>query len=101
MRDKIEVFEKSSVYNTICLEGYCTATKSQTRPSSQTKVHIYEMYWADRIKLGTGFVSILGGLYQLFFRLGSLGQLSVDLMRAEHQVISKSHKFSDFFNIWA
>jgi hypothetical protein len=101
MRDKIEVFKKNSVYNTICLEGQCTVPAPLLDGMKQTQVHIYEMYWADRIRLGTGFASIFGGLYQLFFRLGSLGQLTVDLMRAEHQVISKSHKFSDFFNIWA
>jgi hypothetical protein len=101
MRDKIETFEKTSVYDTICLEGQCTFTESQSQLVSKTQVHIYEMYWADRIRLGTGFFSLSRGLYQLFFRLGNLGLQSVDLMRAEHQVRSRYHKFGDFLNIWA
>src|SRR5581483_11445324 len=37
------------------------------------KVHVYEMYWADLSRLGTGITSILSELYQLLFHLTSLG----------------------------
>ena len=37
------------------------------------KVHVYEMYWADLSRLGTGFTSIFTELYQLLFHLTSVG----------------------------
>jgi hypothetical protein len=103
MRDQIEVFEtpKPSNYDTICLEGQCTFTEPQAGTTSQVQVHIYEMHWADLSRLGSGFIRIFGEFYQLLFHLGSLGRQSVDLMRAEHQTISKGRKFGDLFNVWA
>jgi hypothetical protein len=45
----------------------------------RTKVDIYEMYWADLSRLGSGLLRIAGELYQLFFHLSSLGRNTVDL----------------------
>jgi hypothetical protein len=101
MRDQIENFAATSVYESICLEGQCTVTEPHAQATTQTQVHIYEMYWADLSRLGTGFIRIFGEFYQLLFHLGSLGRQSVDLMRAEHQVLSSDQKFGDLFNIWA
>jgi hypothetical protein len=104
MRDQIEAYETSSVYDSICLEGACTVFDPTTQTSIPTQVHVYEMYWADLSRLGTGFIRIFGELYQLLFHLGSLGRQSVDLMRAEHQVMSHRQfddQFGDWFNIWA
>jgi hypothetical protein len=101
IRDQVLEFKKLSVYDSVCLEGECTVPGPLNQEMNQTQVHIYEMYWADLSRLGTGFIRIFGELYQLLFHLGSLGRQSVDLMRAEHQVISKQRKFRDWLNIWA
>jgi hypothetical protein len=101
MRDQIEAYKHSSIYDSICLEGRCTTIDPYTNVKTKVQVDIYEMYWADLSRLGSGFVRIFGELYQLLFHLGSLGCQSVDLMRAEHQVISKEQKFGNGFNIWA
>ncbi len=101
MRDQIEAYKHRSTYDSICLEGQCTTIDPHTNVKTKVQVDIYEMYWADLSRLGSGFVRIFGELYQLLFHLGSLGRQSVDLMRAEHQVISKEQKFGNGFNIWA
>jgi hypothetical protein len=95
-RDQIEAYQTQSVYDSICLEGHCGAD-----PDAQTQVHIYEMYWADLSRLGSGFVRIFGELYQLLFHLSSLGRQSIDLVRAEHQVMLKDQSLGNLFNIWA
>jgi hypothetical protein len=101
IRDQIDEYRKQSVYDSICLEGSRTATDPASGVQTQTQVHVYEMYWADLSRLGTGFIRIFGELYQLLFHLGSLGRQSVDLMRAEHQTLSTQIGFSDVLNIWA
>jgi hypothetical protein len=103
MRDQIEVFEKPTPpnYDTVCFEGQCTFRDPTTHATCQTQVHVYEMYWADLSRLGSGFIKIFGEFYQLLFHLGSLGRQSVDLMQAEHQSISVNPKFGNWFNIWA
>ena len=47
--------------------------------SGHTKVDVYEMYWADLSRLGSGLMRIAGELYQLFFHLSSLGRNTIDL----------------------
>ena len=37
------------------------------------KIRVYEMYWADLSRLGTGFSSIFSEVYQLLFHLTSVG----------------------------
>ncbi|MCU1259543.1 MAG: hypothetical protein JWO80_2428 [Bryobacterales bacterium] len=41
--------------------------------NAEQLVHIYEMYWADLSRLGTGFTQIFGELYQVMFHLSSVG----------------------------
>ncbi|MEM8719837.1 MAG: hypothetical protein AAGE84_11075 [Cyanobacteria bacterium P01_G01_bin.39] len=67
--------DKSTVYDTVRLEG------EYNDGESQKKVHIYEMYWADLSRLGTGFIRIFGELYQLLFHLSSIGRQLIDLAR--------------------
>jgi hypothetical protein len=89
IRDQIEQYTTQSVYESICLEGERnSATKSPAR------VDVYEMYWGDLSRLGSGFVRIFGEFYQLLFHLGSLGRQSIDLARAENQNLDGG------FNIW-
>jgi hypothetical protein len=103
IRDQIDEYKKQSVYESVCLEGarLTTNLKGDVQNQTQTQVHIYEMYWADLSRLGSGFVRIFGELYQLLFHLGSLGRQSVDLMRAEHQGVATQSGRSDLLNIWA
>lgn len=101
IRDQIDEYQKQSVYDSICLEGARATINPKGEVKIQTQVHIYEMYWADLSRLGSGFIRIFGELYQLLFHLGSLGRQSVDLMRIEHQVVSTQPGRSDWFNIWA
>ncbi|WP_404788143.1 hypothetical protein [Altericista sp. CCNU0014] len=101
IRDQIDEYQKKSVYDSICLEGYRIDAHQTSPEKSPTQVHIYEMYWADLSRLGSGFVRIFGELYQLLFHLGSLGRQSVDLLRAEHQEVQKHPAFGNWLNIWA
>jgi hypothetical protein len=101
IRDQIEAYKTQTVYDSICLKGQCTFTEPHTQTTTQVQVHVYEMYWADLSRLGSGFIRIFGEFYQLLFHLGSLGRQSVDLMRAEHQEISSQKKFRDLLSIWA
>ncbi len=92
MRDQVSQYEKRSVYETIRLEGQCGSG------DDKIQVDIYEMYWADLSRLGTGFVRIFGEFYQLLFHLSSLGRLSVDLARVENQDIGSLQSVR---NLWA
>jgi hypothetical protein len=83
MRDQVSAYKQQSVYDSICLEGQISDAEDPTLPPTQ--VHIYEMYWADLSRLGSGFIRIFGELYQLLFHLGSLGRQSIDLTRVENQ----------------
>ena len=70
-----------STYETVRLEG--SRLGRDNKP--QLDVHVYEMYWADLSRLGTGFIRIVGEFYQLLFHLSSLGREAVDLARIEYQ----------------
>jgi hypothetical protein len=93
MRDQVSAYKQKSVYESICLEGEVRNAEDPTLPPTQ--VHVYEMYWADLSRLGSGFVRIFGELYQLLFHLGSLGRQSIDLTRIENQNTDTA------INIWA
>jgi hypothetical protein len=81
MLDKLWQFRQPAVaYDSICLQG------TRHDGSSSIDVDIYEMYWADLSRLGSGFVRIFGEFYQLLFHLISLGRQSVDYACLEHRV---------------
>jgi hypothetical protein len=69
-----------STYETVRLEGSRLGQGNEPQPD----VHIYEMYWADLSRLGTGIFRILGEFYQLLFHLSSLGVHAVDSAYQEH-----------------
>jgi hypothetical protein len=58
------------VYTTSRLEGRRLAQDGK----DEADVHIYEMYWADLSRLGTGLLGMLGATYQLFVHLPNLGR---------------------------
>jgi len=51
---------------------------SLRRRADDRAVDIYEMYWADLSRLGTGGLRVLSSLYQLFFHLSTLAADVVD-----------------------
>lgn len=70
-----------SIYETVRLAGSRLGPKNQP----QSDVHIYEMYWADLSRLGTGILRILGEFYQLLFHLSSLGVHAVNSAYEEYK----------------
>ena len=51
---------------------------SLRRRADERAVDLYELYWADLSRLGTGGIKALSSLYQLFFHLGTLSADIVD-----------------------
>lgn len=72
---RYDVSLDSPSYESICLSAERVGGGTQPR----TKVDVYEMFWADLSRLGSGLWRIAGELYQLFFHLSSLGRNTVDL----------------------
>jgi hypothetical protein len=68
------VSRKKSGYDTICIKGQV----------ENKEVHLYEMYWADLSRLGTGFLQFFSEFYQILFHLSSLGRQSIDMAALEH-----------------
>ena len=66
-------------YETVRLEGH---RLHDGEPVAD--VHVYEMYWADLSRLGTGLLRIFGELYQLLLHLANLGRVVVDHAALEH-----------------
>jgi hypothetical protein len=58
------------VYTTTRLEGRRLAQDGK----AEADVHVYEMYWADLSRLGTGVLGMLGATYQLLVHLPNLGR---------------------------
>lgn len=56
------------VFETVRLEG---------ERKDGTRVHVYEAYWADVSRVGTGIAAFFGELYQLVLHLPSLGRIVV------------------------
>lgn len=75
-------WEKEEVYETVRLEGRRNASVASN--TSPIDVHLFEMYWDDLSRLGSGFLRIFSGLYQLLFHLGSLGRQCLDLARIRY-----------------
>ena len=64
-------------YHTLRLEG----TRREAGKPDQA-VHIYEMYWGDLSRLGSGLLAVLGELYQLLLHAGSIARITADLQWA-------------------
>ena len=45
----------------------------------ETDVHVFEMYWADLSRVGSGLVRVLGAAYQLVQHVSQLGRKTVDI----------------------
>ena len=61
-------------------------------------VHVYEMYWADLSRLGSGPVRFFSALYQLLGHLAALGRQAIDAARAEQP--SRSWSALQWLHSW-
>ncbi|HXF16154.1 MAG TPA: hypothetical protein VN496_04070 [Burkholderiales bacterium] len=57
---------------------YESTRVSLRRRIDSREVDVYEMYWADLSRLGTGGLRVLSSLYQLFFHLNTLSADVID-----------------------
>src|SRR5207248_732195 len=70
---------KDGLYESVRLSG------SRISPAQDPcKVDIYEMFWADLSRLGSGLLRTLVEFYQLLFSLCGLGARSLDFAHAHH-----------------
>lgn len=64
-------------YQTLMLEGTRREAHKQDQP-----IHVYEMYWGDLSRLGSGLLAVLGEMYQLLLHAGSIARTTADLQWA-------------------
>jgi hypothetical protein len=64
-------------YQTLMLEG----TRSEVHKACQP-IHVYEMYWGDLSRLGSGLLAVMGEMYQLLLHAGSIARTTADLQWA-------------------
>lgn len=76
---------KDTVYTSLRLESDRTDERT---------VHLYELYWADLSRLGSGFLRVFTELYQILLHLGRLGYRTVKAARAAVQAQAASHPAS-------
>jgi hypothetical protein len=67
---RLELPEREALYESTRI--------SLRRSANDRPVDIFELYWADLSRLGTGGWRVLSALYQLFFHLGTLAADIVD-----------------------
>jgi hypothetical protein len=88
--DQLRQCNTHEIYESIRIEGVRAASPLKSSPTvnpsePELEIHIYEMFWADLSRLGSGILQIFGSLYQLLFHLVSLGRQTVDMARIENQ----------------
>ncbi|MDB4916622.1 MAG: hypothetical protein JWM95_4266 [Gemmatimonadetes bacterium] len=84
-RDQLAGYEHASEkvpYNTIEI---CGTRVDGPDPTSVRDVHVYEMYWSDLSRVGSGVLRIAGALYQLVLHIAHLGRKTLDLASAAAQ----------------
>jgi hypothetical protein len=69
-------------YATVRYEGHRVPPGAPDKPDAD--VHVYEMFWADLSRLGSGFVGTAYELFQLLFHIPHLGRQAVDHAVLEH-----------------
>ena len=87
MRDQLGHFKgdgPAGAYETVRLESMRLGDGGGDDGEVPVHVHVYEMYWADLSKLGTGIMRMVGELYQLMCHLSHLGRHAVDLATLEY-----------------
>lgn len=80
MRDQLAAYESDGQpYRTVRLEG-----SRVDGGEVATRVHVYEMHWADLSRASTGALRLLGELYQLLLHLPNLGRQGLDMAELAH-----------------
>jgi hypothetical protein len=64
-------------YQTVMLESTRKEAHKDDRP-----IHVYEMYWGDLSRLGSGLLAVMGEMYQLLLHAGSIARTTADLQWA-------------------
>jgi hypothetical protein len=86
----------ANFYDTIRLE-----TQREGSNGAKQTVHLYELYWADLSRLGTGFFQFFSAFYQLLFHLASLGRHTLDLATLEYASYAKGWRHYSDLHAWA
>lgn len=95
----------ANVYDTIRLET-CRSKANDSeqddseQDDSRQAVHLYELYWADLSRLGTGFVQFFSAFYQLLFHLASLGRHTIDLATLEYSSYARGWGLYSKLHAW-
>jgi hypothetical protein len=107
--DQLRDCNSQEIYESIRIEGVraasLPASSAPPQAGSALDIHIYELFWADLSRLGSGVLQIFGSLYQLLFHLVSLGRQTVDMARIDNQTYAvPSPKLWDYYGLcqkWA
>jgi hypothetical protein len=98
-------------YDTVRLEGHRlrpakkAAEESDWIARDQCHVHVYELFWADLSRLGTGLIGIVGAIYQLISSLSQLGLRTIKQSRRHHDPEGKAARWTAYlrahrFAVW-
>lgn len=83
MRDQLAQYQPASgPYDTSRMEGVGLTPDGR----ASERIHLYELYWEDLSRLGSGALRIVGSLYQLLFDIANLGKVAAELTpSSEHE----------------
>ncbi len=98
-------------YDTVRLEGHRlrpahrVAEESSWIARDQCHVHVYECFWADLSRLGTGLIGFIGAIYQLISSLAQLGMRTIKQSRRHHDPNAKAARWTAYlrahrFAVW-
>lgn len=98
-------------YDTVRLEGHRLrpsqkpADESDWIARDQCHVHVYELFWADLSRLGTGLIGFVGAIYQLISSLAQLGMRTIKQSRAHQDPEGKAARWTAYirahrFAVW-
>lgn len=77
MHEQLRGYEsEGEPYETIRLEGERVAADA-----SRLGVDVYEMYWADLSRVGSGVWRVFGAVYQLILHLSHIGRKTLDVAK--------------------
>lgn len=91
-------------YDTVRLEGHRLRRPLESKGEKpdeeadwisrdQCSVHVYELFWADLSRLGTGLVGFIGAVYQLISGLAQLGMRTIREARRAQDPTAKSRRW--------
>ncbi len=92
-------------YDTVRLEGHRlrpakkAAEESDWIARDQCHVHVYELFWADLSRLGTGLIGFVGAIYQLISSLAQLGMRTIKQARSHQDPDGQAKRWTA--HLWA